>query len=131
MLEHNRGTLVPLTYLRPTPVANALGGLCELDVYEPRVATLTPEPGPGSALGRAGLELADLYVSDVTAGSPEHRIGLLRGDRLLDLDGQPITMWAAFLEDLRAGRGTEHLLRWRRGEQVLSARLALEGFCGC
>jgi regulator of sigma E protease len=126
VLEHNRGTLVPLTYLRPTPVANALGGLCELDVYEPRVATLTPEPGPGSALGRAGLELADLYVSDVTAGSPEHRIGLLRGDRLLELDGRPITMWAAFLEDLRAGRGTEHLLRWRRGEQVLSARLALE-----
>jgi regulator of sigma E protease len=102
-VEKNRGTLVPLTFLRPTPVPNALGGLVALDVYEPRVATLTPEPGQGSGLDRAGLELADLYVAHVAAGSPEHRIGLLPGDRLLELDGRPIPMWATFLEDLRAG----------------------------
>jgi regulator of sigma E protease len=126
VLERNRGTLVPLSYLRPVSVPSALGGLCKLEVFEPRVAALTPEPGAGSALGRAGIELADLYVSDVSAGSPEHRIGLLPGDRLLELDGRPIAMWASFLEDLRAGRGAEHELRWRRGEQILGARFALE-----
>ncbi len=126
VLSRNRGTLVPLTYLRPTPVPNALGGLVELDIYEPRIATLTPEPGDGSALGRAGLELADLYVSHVTAGSPEHGIGLLPGDRLLELDGRPLAMWAVFLEDLRASRGVEHELRWRRGDQLMSARYALQ-----
>jgi regulator of sigma E protease len=126
VLARNGGTLVPLTYLRPTPVPNALGGLCELDIYEPRVATLTPEPGEGSALGRAGLEIADLYVSHVTAGSPEHRIGLLPGDRLLELDGRPLAMWAVFLEDLRQGRGAPHELRWRRGDQVMSARFSLQ-----
>jgi regulator of sigma E protease len=126
VLERNRGTLVPLTYLRPMKVQGALGGLCDFEVYEPRVATLTPEPGKGSALARAGLELADLYVRDVTVGSPEQRIGLQSGDRLLSLDGRPIEMWAALLEELRARRGVEHELRWQRGEQELSARFALE-----
>jgi regulator of sigma E protease len=125
-LAGNRGTMVPLTFLRPTPVPNALGGLVELDVYEPRVATLTPEPGEGSALARAGIELADLYVSGVTAGSPEHRMRLLPGDRLLELDGRPIKMWATYLEDLRQGRGAEHVLRFRRGDQLLEGRFALQ-----
>ena len=39
-----------------------------------RVATLTP---PGGALVRAGLEHADLYVSHVTRGFPEHQMGCL------------------------------------------------------
>jgi len=125
VLEKNRGTLVPLTYLRPTPVPNALGGLAVLEVYEPRVAALTPEPGPGSALSRAGLESSDLFVSDVTVGSPEARIGLLPGDRLLELDGHPIALWATFLEDLRAGGGREHTLRWQRGAEEHSARFSL------
>jgi regulator of sigma E protease len=126
VLSRNTGTLVPLSYLRPLPVPNALGGLCELDVYEPRVAALTPEPGQGDALARAGLESADLYVSHVAVGSPEHHIGLLPGDRLLELDGKPIAMWPLLLEDLRAGRGAEHTLRWRRGAETHEARFALE-----
>ena len=124
-LERNRGTLVPLTFLRPTPVPNALGGLVSLDVYEPRVAALTPEPGPGSGLERAGIELADLYVAHVAAGSPEHRIGLLPGDRLLELDGRPIPMWNTYLEDLRAGKGKNHVLRWQRAGETQDSSFAL------
>ena len=102
-MGNNQGSLVPITYLRPVPVANALGGLIEMDVYEPRITTLTPEPGRGAAgsarasrtaLERCGIELSDLYVSDVTEGSPEHRMGLLPGDRLLSLDGRPVRLWA-------------------------------------
>jgi regulator of sigma E protease len=124
-LERNRGTLVPLTYLRPTPVPNALGGLVSLDVYEPRVAALTPEPGAGSGLDRAGIELADLYVAHVAAGSPEHRMGLLPGDRLLELDGRPIPMWNTYLEDLRAGKGKNHVLRWQRNGDPHGSSFAL------
>ena len=126
VMSRNRGTLVPLSYLRPVAVPDALGGLCEFDVYDPRVATLTPEPGPGDALVRAGLEPADLYVSHVAIGSPEHHIGLLPGDRLLALDGKQIQMWPLLLEDLRAGRGVEHELRWRRGAETHRARYSLE-----
>jgi len=125
LLGDNQGGLVPVTYLRPTTIRDALGGLADLDLYEPRVATLTPEPGAGSGVARAGLELADLYVSDVVAGSPEHRAGLLPGDRLLTLDGRPIRLWATFLEDLRAGHGREHTLSFRRGDRELTAKLSL------
>lgn len=124
-LHANQGGLVPVTYLRPTTIRDALGGLADLDVYEARVATLTPEPGQGSGVERAGLEPADLYVSDVVAGSPEHRAGLLPGDRLMSLDGRPIRLWATFLEDLRAGRGSEHTVTYRRGDQERTAKLSL------
>lgn len=124
-LAGNPGALVPVTYLRPTPLPEPLGGLAEIDVYEPRVATLTPEPGTGSGTRRAGLELADLYVSHVRAGSPEHRAGLLPGDRLVALDGRPIRLWATLIEDLRATGGASHLLQWRRGAEERSARFGL------
>ncbi|HEX7478215.1 MAG TPA: site-2 protease family protein [Polyangiales bacterium] len=125
VLGNNQGSLVPVTYLRPEPVPNAMGGLIDLDVYEPRVTTLTPEPGTGSALPRSGIELSDLYVSDVTAGSPEHALGLLPGDRLIELDGRPVRLWATFLQDLKAQRGRKHWLTWRRGERQLSGQLTL------
>lgn len=124
-LERNRGELIPLTYLRPRRIERALGGLIDLDVYEPHVATVTPEPGESAGLGRAGLESAELYVSEVQAGSPEHRLGLRPGDRLVSLDGRRIRVWATFLEDLRIGRGRAHTLVWRHAGRELTARYAL------
>jgi regulator of sigma E protease len=125
-LAQNTSSLIPVTYLRPTSVEGALGGLIDLDIYEPRLTTVTPEPGHGSMLERTGMEAADLYVSDVTSGSPEHHAGLLPGDRLLTLDGRPIRLWATFLEDLKAERGKLHSLTWRRGDHDLSGTLSLE-----
>lgn len=125
-LRRNRGALVPVAYLRPERLPGALGGLVELDVYAPHVATLTPEPGrTTSGTLRAGLEPADLYISHVNRGSPEHRLGLLPGDRLVTLDGRPVRLWATFLEDLRAGRGEEHSLVVRRGDRLLTRRYRL------
>ena len=116
----NRGTTVPLTYLRPRRVDRALDGLVELDVFEPHVAAVTPEPGDGSGVTRAGLESADLYVSQITWGSPEHHLGMLAGDRLLELDGQAIRRWDTFIEDLRATGPREHRLTFRRGDEVMN-----------
>ncbi len=125
VLGNNQGSLVPITYLRPTPVPAALGGLIELDIYEPRVTTLTPDPGTGSAVARAGIEPSDLYVSDVTAGSPEHGLGLLPGDRLVTLDGRPVRAWASFVDNLKADRGKSHWLTFRRGDDELSGHYTL------
>ncbi|MCC7061073.1 MAG: site-2 protease family protein, partial [Burkholderiaceae bacterium] len=124
-LGRNGGAMVPVTYLRPVRVDNALGGLAAVEVYDPHVATLTPEPGEGSGLDRAGVEPADLYVSHVTAGSPEHRVGILPGDRLISLDGRPIRLWATFLEDLRLLRGAEHTVVLRRGDETPEKRFRL------
>lgn len=120
----NRGATVPLTYLRPTRIEGAFG-LFDLDVYEPHVATVAPEPGGGSALMRAGIESADLYVSHVRVGSPEAEMGLRPGDRLVALDGRPVRLWATFIEDLRAGGPRSHRLTWRRGDELITDDLRL------
>lgn len=118
-LTKNRGSLVQVAYLRPNRVEGALGGLVELDVYEPHVATLIPAGGDAPGPERAGLELADLYVR-VIEGTPAHRIGLMTGDRLVELDGEPIRSYGTFQEDLRAERDQEHVLTWRRGSRLMT-----------
>jgi regulator of sigma E protease len=118
-LSKNRGSLVQLAYLRPVRVDDALGGLVELDVYEPHVATLIPAGGETPGPERAGIELADLYVR-VIEGTPAHRMGLITGDRLMELDGRPIRSFGTFQDDLRAARDEEHVLTWRRGTRLMT-----------
>ena len=67
---------------------------------------------------RSGIESADLYVSEVTEDSPEHRAGLLPGDRLLTLDERPIRLWATFLE-VGASTGTQIAPRTLLSAKVL------------
>jgi len=118
ILERNRGMMLPISYLRPQRLTDALGPLGDLEIFEPHVAMLTPEGGPGTGPERAGLESSDLYVAQVAAGSPEHRAGLRRGDRLVELDGHPIRLWANFLEELEQGGAMEHELVFRRGAEA-------------
>jgi len=125
LLEDNRGTLVPVTALRPRRVPNALGGLADMEVYDPVVAQLMPAPGAGSGVLRAGIEPAELYVSAVEVGSSEHRMGLVPGDRLLALDGRTIRLWATFLADLRGGSG-DHVLTWVHEGTIRQAPYRLE-----
>lgn len=124
-LRGNRGATVPVCYLRPTRVDAALGGLIDMDVFEPRLAQLTPAPGRDDALLRAGIEPAELYVSYVKRGSPEHAMGLLPGDRLVRIDGEPVLSWSAFLETITRGGGRTHSLEWTRGGRDFAADYAL------
>lgn len=129
VLEGNRGSMVPMTYMRPTRVEGALGGLVELEVYDPHVATLTPEPGPGSGLTRAGIEPVDLYVSQVTV--PDRGDPAIRpGDRLVSMDGTPMRLWATFVEDVEVTRDQVHELTWRRGDQLVTRRYRLSALRG-
>ncbi len=125
VLDGNRGSLVPVTLLRPERVEGALGALLGVSVYAPRVATLMPKPGSAPGRERAGLEPADLYVTQVLKGSAEAKAGLAVGDRLLALDGQPIRHFSSFLEELEAGGGKMHALVVRRAGEEISLRYAL------
>jgi regulator of sigma E protease len=118
-------SMVGVAYLRPTPVEEPLGGLVSLDVYEPRFAMLTPTPGHGAALQRAGVESADAYVSFVGRGSPEDRANIRPGDRILTLDGEPVRLWSSMVDRLRQSPGGEHVLTFRRGGEFFEARLRL------
>ncbi|MDB4972523.1 MAG: Membrane-associated zinc metalloprotease [Myxococcaceae bacterium] len=125
VLSTNRGSLVPITVLRPEPVAGPLGALLGVSIYTPRVSTLMPKPGTNPGGERAGLEAGDLYVSKVLADSPEARAGLRAGDRLFALDGQPIRAFSSFLEELEAGGGKERELTVRRDGELVTLRYAL------
>lgn len=125
ILRDNGGSTVLVTYLRPATVSGPLGELLELALYAPRVATITPEPGPGDGASRAGLEPSELYVHRVRAGSPEAAAGLMTGDRLLTLEGAPIRDFESFLEDVGEGGETTRELAFRRGDQTLTRRLVM------
>ncbi|HEX5658230.1 MAG TPA: RIP metalloprotease RseP [Polyangiales bacterium] len=124
VLSSNRGSLVPITVLRPTPVEGPLGVL-GVGVYAPRVATLMPRPGTAPGGERAGLEAGDLYVSKVIPGSPEAQAGMLAGDRLISLDGKPIRHFTSFLEDLEAAGGATRSLVVRRDGELVTLRYSL------
>lgn len=125
LLDRNRGTLIPVTYLRPTPLVEPLGGLMQMDVYQAGVTALTPDAGRGQGLQRAGLELADLYIAHVAVGSPEQGLGLRAGDRLLALDGKPLSLWHSLIQKLRAAKGKTHTLTWLRGGETMSGTFRL------
>ena len=127
-LEHalaGRLRTVPVTYLRPEPVREPLGGLVAVEVFGARVAALQSGGHAQGAAARAGLEAADLYVRSVDRGSAEAELGLRPGDRIATLDGRPVRQWATLLEDLRASRGAAHALGWRRGDTLHHGTLRL------
>ncbi len=123
-LSANHGDTVVIAYLRPvsSPVA---GGLCDVAVMEPGVATLTPQIGEGPApldadarardvLNRTGIEPSDMYVAYVPQESSEWKAGLRAGDRITKLDGQEQQYFQSMEDDLVRGASQMHELAWTR-----------------
>jgi regulator of sigma E protease len=124
ILADNRGDTVTLSFMRPIPVGSE-GGLFDLAVMEPGVATLTPMPRVGNVAldgdvrakdvaDRAGIETAEMYVAFVPEASSEWKAGLRPGDRVTHLDGVPQRLWLAMKEDLKRGASQMRELRWTR-----------------
>ena len=113
-LSHNHGETVPVAYLRPNELPNALGGLVEMAVFEPGVVALTPLPtGQGqSVLERTGIELGDMYLSQVPQDSYLYRMGLRPGDKITRLDEQPVPAWSVFLERVWGERDVAHRIEF-------------------
>ncbi|MDB4932025.1 MAG: hypothetical protein JWM10_4509 [Myxococcaceae bacterium] len=102
-LTRSRGSTVPLAFLRPRAIEGALGGLVDLEVFDPGLAQIAPEPGTGEMTTRTGIEASDLYLSDVAPDSPEGLMGLRRGARVLALDGEVPPSWERFIAALTEG----------------------------
>lgn len=82
------------------------------------------EPGPSRTvvLGPLGDEApgisdASLVVTRVDPDSPAHRSGLEVGDRILALDGRPMSDWAFLAQGLARDPGVPHTLEVRRGTE--------------
>ena len=123
ILAENRGETVPVTYLRPVPIEDGLGGFAQMAVYETGVAALTPKSGSGSPLERVGFELADPYVGTLAASGPLRDAGVLVGDKLLRLDGKPIGSWSVFEEQVRGLPPGHYQLEFARGGRLLDGHL--------
>ena len=132
LLASNRGDTVVVAFMRPIPVPDAAGGLCDISVMEPGVATLTPsariEAGPeGDAdtrakdvLVRVGIESANMYVSFVPEGSSEWKAGLRSADRITALDGVMQRHWQSMEDDLVRGANRRRELRWTRAGEPMA-----------
>lgn len=112
-LKGNQGETVPVTYMRPVSVENALGGLATMAVYESGVVALTPLPSGPDLATRTGLELADLYVAELPNDSPLYAAGLRLGDKLLKLNGELLPAWSTFRERVWTKRDQPHALEWQ------------------
>jgi regulator of sigma E protease len=137
ILSHNRGDTVVLTTMRPVSVPQAMGGLADIAVLEPQVATLTPVGKSTAAAGedaqariqdvlqRTGIESPDMYVAFVPEGSSEYKAGLRAGDRITSLDGVPQRSWKTMDNELVAGANRPHDLAWTRAGEAMSGRFQL------
>lgn len=120
-------SMVPVSLLRPTRLEGALGGLVELDLYEPHVVTVSPPAGRGGGALRVGIESADLYVSHVRVGSAGHRAGVLPGDRIVTFDGQAVRQWIELAIRIDEAEDGSHELVVRRGRDLRELALTLDG----
>ena len=138
LLAQNRGDAVVLAYLRPVEVPNALGGLADIALLEPQVATLTPLVRASDAkteldsraraddvFVRTGIESSDMYVAFVPPDSSEWQAGLRAGDRVTMLDGAPQRRWQTFADDLLRGKSTARKLEWTRDGEPMAGTFAL------
>ncbi len=102
------GGTLPVTYLRPVSVPDALGGLADMAVFEAGVVALTPDANGTTLLERTGIETADLYVAIVPVDSYLHKAGLRAGDKLLRLDDESVPAWSTFRERVFAAPDRQH-----------------------
>jgi len=112
-LAENAGETLPITYLRPVAVPNALGGLADVAVLEAGVVALTPDAAGTTLFERTGLELADLYAAVVPEDGYFYKAGLRPGDRVLKLDEEPVAAWSTFRERVLAQPDRPHHLSYQ------------------
>jgi regulator of sigma E protease len=67
-----------------------------IEIQQPSSAVVIPVAifdGAGGRRYETGLASAELFVFSVDPGSPADRIGIRRGDQILELDGAPLPHW--------------------------------------
>jgi regulator of sigma E protease len=111
-------SLIRLTYLRAQPVEGPLGTYL---FFESHHAQLLPRGV------ETGLLPANTFISRVEPDSPADRAGLRTGDRVLAIDGAPITRWETLAIALQKRRTDPITLEVQTmGEAARAVTLAQE-----
>ncbi len=67
-------------------------------------------------------------VGDITPGMPAEKIGLKRGDLILEIAGQPIKDWTQMTQVIRKYPGETIPIKWKRGDSVFTAKITPQVF---
>jgi regulator of sigma E protease len=67
-------------------------------------------------------------VGDITPGMPAEKIGLKRGDLILEIAGQPIKDWTQMTQVIRKYPGKTIPIKWKRGDSVFTAQITPQVF---
>jgi regulator of sigma E protease len=78
------------------------------------------------AMQAAGLPRAEAVIGLVETGSPAEAAGILPGDRILALDGEPVRWWGDVAEKIAASPGRELAVELERAGAGVAATLRIE-----
>ena len=67
-----------------------------------------------SSLVLLGLEPADIYIERIGPGTPAEQAGLLKGDRLVSINGKSIKGWKQILDTINSYSGTAFSIKYQR-----------------
>ncbi len=90
----------------------------------PSVVSVDVPRQPGASYAALGAERGDLYVSNVTAGSPAAAAGVKPGDRLLEFNGRPILSYNTLYFGLQEVESRPFTLKWRSGTEEKSQQMS-------
>ncbi len=62
-------------------------------------------------------------VGEVSPGMPAEKIGLKRGDLIIEIAGQPIRDWTQMTQVIRKYPGQAIPIKWKRGDSVFTAEI--------
>jgi regulator of sigma E protease len=126
-LVENAGETLPITYLRPVFLSDALGGVADMAVFEAGVVAITPDAAGTTLFERTGIELADLYAAIVPESSVFYKADMRPGDKILRLDEEPVPAWSTFCERLLAEPDRPHHIDFKsaRDGRVRSGTIQL------
>ncbi len=96
-------------------------GVPQLSLDEARFADLVPEYKLDDKLDRTiytGLERAEMFIAQIDPGSPAAKAGLLPGDLIVALDGQPVSHWMALDQKLMSEPGKTWTITYRRTDEA-------------
>jgi regulator of sigma E protease len=102
-----------------------------LSKYEVIRTTVSPEfttAEGGNRVASIGVESEEPYIFNVKSGSAAEKAGLRRGDRLVAVDGAPITGWMSFGRRLKAlaPNGGGFQLTLKRDGQLIQTKVQLQ-----